>query len=308
MLLTGLLLAAWLDGYFSAGVDWSFRRYAFFAVAVAYMLVMLPVVKRLAEQAVESADPLRSGHEPLRKELSVDHRRETIVLLVGFVTAFPAMQLWLGGEPARIWTQWTTWYFVATGLASNLLFPWMVYLAILRGLHIAHLCKHELQIDLFQAEQLAPFARLSQFSAIGLIGFIALSLPLQTLELLRATPTIVSYSVLLTGAVLSFFITLRPIHRALVLSQTGKLAVIRTNLLQVRTELDVYASQSSTVDNTQLHARYAAWSFYELQVKDASTWPFDHKMVKQVLGSTLVPLSVYLLKLTGGMLERQHLF
>ena len=41
------------------------------------------------------------------------------------------------------------------------------------------------------------------------------------------------------------------------------------------------------------------------QAKAAPTWPFDHKMVTQVLGTALAPVAIYLLKLAGGLLQRQ---
>jgi len=142
---------------------------------------------------------------------------------------------------------------------------------------------------------------------MALIAAIALTLPLQTLETLKNPGIIASYSGLLVFAVLIFFVPLRRIHGVLVQSQTRKLAVIRSNLKKARADLEQHAVQGGTADIKQLHSQFAAWSLYEEQVKNASTWPFNHRMVRQVLGSTLVPLGLYWLKLAGGMVGRQLL-
>ena len=307
VLLLALLLAAWLDGYFASGVDWSFRSHAYFAVTIPYMLVMLPIGKRLWERAIEGMQPLLPGHELVRGDQLVDRRTEYIVLLAGFVLAIPGALLWLGRESGPVWGQWTTWYLVVTGFCSNILFVWTAYAVLVGSRRIAALCQHDLKIDLFEANVLMPFARWSQFSSIALIAAIALTLPLQTLETLKSPGIIASYAGLLVFAVLIFFVPLRRIHGALVQSQARKLALIRANLQKARADLEQHAIQGGMADIKQLHARFAAWSLYEEQVKSASTWPFNHKMVRQVLGSTLVPLGLYWLKLAGGMVGRQFL-
>ncbi len=307
VLLLALFLAAYLDGYFSSGVDWSFRSQAYFAVTIPYMLVMLPIGKRLWERAMEGIQPLLPGHELAQPELSVNRRREVIVLLVGLLIAIPGVMLLAWREAGPGQGPWTTAYLVMTGLIANSLFTWMVYLGALGSLRIAALCKHDLRIDVFQSNVLTLFARWSQFGSIAAIGGIALTLPLQTLETLKSPGIIVSYSGLLSFAVLSFFIPLRRIHGALVRSKNSKLAVIRVNLQKVRADLEQHAGDARTTDITALHSRFAAWSLYEEQVKAASTWPFNHKMVRQVLGSTLVPATIYYLKVAGGVLWKHLL-
>ena len=307
LLLLAMLLAAWLDGYFASGVDWSFRSHAYFAVTIPYMLVMLPIGKRLWERAIEGIQPLLPGHELVRGDQLVDRRSEYIVLLAGFVLAIPGALLWLDRESGPVWGQWTTWYLVVTGFCSNILFVWTAYAVVVGSRRIAALCQHDLKIDLFETNVLMPFARWSQFASIALIAAIALTLPLQTLATLKSPGIIASYSGLLVFAVLIFFVPLHRIHGALVQSQTRKLAVIRTNLQKARADLEQHAVQGGTADINQLHSQFAAWSLYEEQVKSASTWPFNHKMVRQVLGSTLVPLGLYWLKLAGGMVGHQLL-
>lgn len=181
----------------------------------------------------------------------------------------------------------------------------LVFLIGKSTLRIAALCKHDLKIDLFQSNVQTPFARWSQFGSIATIGAIALTLPLQTLETLKSPGIILSNSCLLFFAVLGFFLPLRRIHSALVQSKIVKLAVIRTNLQKARADLELHAGNGGTCDIAALHARFAAWSLYEEQVKVASTWPFNHRMVRQVLGSTLFPVLIYYLKVAVGGLWKQ---
>ena len=305
VLLLGLLVVAWHDGYFASGVDWGFRSYAYFAVTIPYMLVLLPVRQRLWDRAIEGVQPLLPGHDLSRSEMLFNRRHEAIALLAGFAIGILSVPLLLDSQPQPGGGRWTTGYLLATGLLSNTIFTWTVYVGAKGSLHIAQLCKQDLKIDLFLTSVLVPFARWSQFGAIAIIGAIALTLPLQTVETLRSPGIIVSYAGLLAAAVVGFFVPLRRIHGALVQSQASKLTVIRANLQKVRAALEQHASQGGTTDIAQLHSQFAAWSLYEEQVKAASTWPFNHKMVKQVLGSTLVPLGLYWLKLAGGMLGRQ---
>lgn len=305
-LVFGLFVTSWLDGYFAAGVDWRFRSNAYFAVTIPYALLVLSIAKRLWERAIEGVQPLMPGHELARSEMPINWRREILVLLVGVAIAVSSTSLWLDDASVLARGQWSSLYLLATGVASTTLFTWSCYRGGLHSLHLGKLCKHGLQIDLFQANVLTPFARWTQFIAIAIIGAIALTLPLQTLETLKSVAVIVSYSGLLVCAVLSFFVPLRHIHRVLVESQASKLITIRANLQKVRSDLEAHASRGEG-DITALNAQFAAWSLFEQQVKVASTWPFNHKMVRQVLGSTLVPVIVYYLKLAGGLLGHQLL-
>lgn len=303
-LLVGLVVASWLDGYFVAGVDWRFRSNAYFAVTIPYALLVLSIGKRLWERAIEGVQPLMPGHELARSEMPINWRHEIMALLVGVGIAVLSTSLWLEQASVLARGQWSSLYMLATGFVATTLFWWMLYRGALNSLHLGKLCKHALQIDLFQANVLTPFARWSQFCAIAIIGAIALTLPLQTLETLKSLAIIFSYSGLLVCAVLSFFMPLRHIHRALVQSQANKLTAIRTNLQKIRANLEAHANQNKG-DINSLNAQFAAWSLFEQQVKNAPTWPFSHNMVRQVLGSTLIPVTVYYLKLAGGALSQQ---
>lgn len=307
LLLLGLLLAAYVDGYFRSGADWSFWRHSYFAVNVIYMLAVVPVSSRLSDRAIKGMQPLLDSRGLTQCEPAVDRRREFVALLTGFVTAFPGLMLWLGQEPTADWGLWTNWYFLVTGFCANILFVWVVYRGAVRARTIASLCRQDLNLDLFEASALTPFARWSQVSSLAFVGGICVTLPFQTLQTLQNPAVVVSYASVLVAAVLVFFLPLRSIHGALLQSQARKLAVIRANLQKARADLEQYATQGGTADINQLHSRFAAWSLYEEQVKNASTWPFNHKMVRQVLGSTLVPLGLYWLKLAGGMVGRQFL-
>jgi hypothetical protein len=116
--------------------------------------------------------------------------------------SLPLMQVWNWWGPGEIWLKS---YVLVTYLIMFGLLGWLVYDGLNSTVRRNRLNRQQLNIDIFDTEKLAPFARSSLSASLAFIGGISLSIPCQPVESLIEWENIVVYAVLFVVAILLFF-------------------------------------------------------------------------------------------------------
>ena len=192
-------------------------------------------------------------------------------------------------------------------ITANIVLFSLMALAIYDGLErtrqLARMVRAGLQLDLFDRQLLAPMARWGQTIALTFVGGICLSLIFQSYETLHSVRSLVIYSILIVVSLTLFFTSVWSIHKALIAAQQSELAVVRQHWLLARSELKGKLAEGGQNDVAGLYSPMVILGAYESQVLAASTWPFNPKIVKEVLASLVAPFLIYGLKIAIGRLS-----
>ena len=93
--------------------------------------------------------------------------------------------------------------------------------------------------------------------------------------------------------------------RALVVAPERELTTIRQHWSRSRGELRRHLAQAGSAcgaeDAARLYNPLVILGTYEQQVLEASTWPFNPKIVKQVAASLVAPILIYGIKVAVGL-------
>ncbi len=196
------------------------------------------------------------------------------------------------------------WLFVYGFAANVVMFGLMalaIYDAVLRNKYLAHLVSADLALDLFDRPALMPLARWGQSVTLTFVGGTCLSLLFQSYQSLYTVASVVIYSILVAVALILFFTSTWSIHVALVAAQDRELADVRKRLETVRRELKRRLSQDAENDAAGIYRPAVVLGLYEKQVLEASTWPFNPKIVKELVASAAAPVLIYAVKIAVGM-------
>ena len=200
---------------------------------------------------------------------------------------------------------WLSVYALATNIAMFVLMALSIHEGLRRTRHLKRVVAKGLALDLFDRKLLTPLARFGQSLSLTLVGGICLSLLFQSAVSLYSVQSLVIYSVLIVVALSLFFSSIWSIHTALVVAQERELNTIRQHWNRSRVALRQHLAQadsSDSVDDTaKLYAPMVVFALYERQVLDASTWPFNPKIVKEVAASLVAPILIYAVKVAVGL-------
>lgn len=196
-------------------------------------------------------------------------------------------------------------YALATNIAVFSLMALAIYDGLRRTRHLKRVVAAGLVLDLFDRQLLTPLARFGQSMSLTFVGGICLSLLFQSAWTLYSLQSLVIYSILVAVALMLAFSSIWSIHVALVFAQERELAIVRQHWSRSREALRRHLAQagsaSSDEDAARLYDPLVVFGAYEQQVLEASTWPFNPKILKQVAASLVAPILIYGIKIALGL-------
>jgi uncharacterized membrane protein len=158
-----------------------------------------------------------------------------------------------------------------------------------------------LQLDLFDRRSFTPLARWGQSVSLTFVGGTCLSLLFQSYETLYTVQSLVIYSIMIGVSLTLFFMSIWSIHDALVAAQQRELTVVREHWSRARSELKRKLAEGAASEPAGLYEPIVVLGAYETQILAASTWPFNPKIVKELVASLVAPILIYGLKIAVGL-------
>jgi hypothetical protein len=296
--LAGILAAPFDAGFWRAGL--------LYPVIIVYILLTLPVLKRLRESAIKDFRPLArmddDDFERLLAEAPMFNRRlEWLALGSGLVGGLLLLRPWDYSGLSRTWLslgtgpEWLVLYtLVAGGLWSGLL--GLGIYSSLSGMRLfTGLQHHPLDINVFDLRPLEPIGRWSLGIAAMFIGGSALSL-LFVPQLTLNVEAIVLYGMLILTPVLVFFLNMLSTRQTIVAAKRRKPDVVRAHLVAASLALDEQIKNNQPEHAEALLDSFAAWVTYEGRVKAVPEWPYTSEIRRNLVLSTLLPLVVWLVR------------
>ena len=264
-------------------------------VIIVYIFLVHPLMHRRWQLAMRSLHALAPSTDGAGQQKPVAHRGEWGAMLLGSLVGLlvardiPAAEGWLG------------LYSEATSALMFALLGAAIYGSLARARHLAAHSRAGLELDVFDGHLLTPFAQWGQSLSLVFVGGICLSLLFQSYESLRSIEGVIVYGTLVVVALTLFFMSVWTIHVALAKAQKKELAKVRRDLAAAREALhrDRTGGRRGAVQDPYLPV--VVCGIYEKQVLEASTWPFNPTIVRQLFASVVAPLSVYALKLAFGV-------
>ena len=264
---------------------------------IVYIFGIYPYLQRRSALAIDALRSLSIRPDIVGEVRTASRRGKLIALLLG-----AAFSLWVTSS----WQTEGTWMRLYLVTANLVLFGLMA-MGIHDGLEgtrrLTRVIRAGLQLDVFDRQALAPMARWGQTIALTFVGGICLSLIFQSYETLHSVRSLVIYSILVVVPLTLFFTSVWSIHKALVTAQQRELAVVRQHWLRARGEQTRRLAEGGQDDVAGLYGAVVVLGAYESQLLAASTWPFNPKIVKEVLASLVAPFLIYGLKIAIGRLS-----
>lgn len=298
VLVLPLLLAAYARGPSAAVAPQGLWRLAMAPALIAFILGVHPWLHSRWLSAIDTLRSLSRQPEIVDPAFLTFRLGAWIALLLG-----AALAIWISQSTSV--AGWLFTYMLATNVALFSLIALSIYDGLRRIGHVKRVVAAGLALDLFDRQVLTPLARFGQSVSLTFIGGISLSLLFQSAVTLYSVQSLVTYSILIAFALAQFFTSIWSIHMALVVAQERELAIVRQHLNRSRGELRRHlahaGSATEAVDAAALYGPLVTLGTYERQVLEASTWPFDPKIVKQVAASLVAPVLLYAIKVAVGL-------
>jgi len=290
-----LLLAAYAQGARGHVLGTAVWSLGMSPTMIVYILLVHPPMRRRWQQAMESLHALAPTAGGAVPEAPVSHRGEWLAMLVGAVFGLVVAQDVPGAEG------WLRAYSIATSVLVFALLAGVIYGGLARTRHLAARSRAGLELDVFDAHLLTPFARWGQSLSLAFVGGISLSLLFQSYRSLHSVEGLVIYGSLIIVALTLFFMSVWTIHVALAKAQKKELDRVRRDLAAARELMHRHASSDVARTREDFYLPVVVCGIYEKQVSDAPTWPFNPTIVRQLLASVVAPLCVYGFKLALGL-------
>jgi hypothetical protein len=290
-----LAVAFFAHGGLAVGGRWGMWKLSLAPAVIVYIFAIYPVLHRRWTSALEALRPLADRPELIEQAHAADRRGEWIALLLG-----AAFSIW-ATNPWRIHDRWVLLYVLVSNLVMFSLMALAIYDSVVRTRRLARIVRSGLQLDLFDRRSFTPLARWGQIVSLTFVGGTCLSLIFQSYESLATAPSLVIYSTMVVVSLTLFFTAIWGIHDALVLAQQRELAVVREHWSRARGELKRKLAEGAAGDPAALYEPIVVLGAYERQILAASTWPFNPKIVKEVVASLVAPILIYGVKIALGL-------
>jgi hypothetical protein len=260
-----------------------------------YVVVVFHWLRGRWDRAIDSLQSLGVPALPIAAARALNDRGEWLALLVGalfsilITQSIPFTERWLA---------------VYNYLANALMFALMavaIYDGGARARSLARLVNADMKLDLFDRQSLVPLARWGQTVTLTFVGGICLSLLFQSHRSLNTVASALIYSIMVTVALALFFSSTWSIHVALRAARDRELADVRQRLAAARGDLRQHLARHPGPDGAGAYEPVVMLGLYEKQVLEASTWPFNPKIVKELAASVAVPVLIYFAKLAAGV-------
>ncbi|MFC2037151.1 hypothetical protein ACFLYD_04160 [Chloroflexota bacterium] len=307
----GLILflagAAALAGVLAAPFDASFWRAGLlYPVVVVYILLMVPVLQRLRNGAIEGFRPLAQMDDGdfgqvLAGAPIFSRRLEWLALGIGIAGGLLLWRPWDYAGPSRMWLylgarpEWLVLYtLIAGGLMTGLL-GWSIY-SSLSGMRLFTGLQHyPLDINVFDLRPLQPIGRWSLGIALFYIGGTLLSL-LFAPQLTPHVEAFVLYGVLILTPVLVFFLNMLSTRQTIVAAKERHLDMVRDKLAAASLALEEGGAKGQAEHTAALLDSVAAWVTYEGRVERIPEWPYTADIRRNLVLSALLPLAVWMVR------------
>jgi hypothetical protein len=244
---------------------------------------------------MDALRPLADRPDLVEQAHAVNRRGEWIALLLG-----AAFSVW-ATNPWQFHDRWVLLYVLTSNLVMFSLMALAIYDCLVRTRRLTRIVRSGLQLDLFDRRSFTPLARWGQIVSLTFVGGTCLSLLFQSYESLATAPSFVIYSTMFVVSLTLFFTSVWGIHDALVAAQQRELAVVHQHWNLARSELKRKLAEGATGDPAALYEPIVVLGAYERQILAASTWPFNPKIVKEVVASLVAPILIYGLKIAIGL-------
>lgn len=301
-LLSLLVLAAYLDGAFSEGFEWPiWRPHLEAPVIIIYTLILHPFLWKLHLKAVEAFRPLsrlddREFDKVAEEVLTLDRRREWVAIIMGLAFIFVLSQPW-GWEHSGGWLRV---YTIVTAPLMWGLLGWLVYVLVEGTLRLRRLSSNDLDVNIFNSGQLAPVARRSLGLSLVIMGGTTIAVLFAPRDGLLSWQSITAYSLMVCVMLLTFFLSMWSVHRAMARVKYRELAMVQERMSAAYHELKHKEVGNEPEGTEALSANLAAWVTCEGWIKQAPEWPFAAGVIRRLAASTLIPGAAYLLKALLG--------
>lgn len=297
VLLSVFILVAYLEGYFTDGIDWSFWRAGLQSAIIVYIFAIFPFIQRLWERALQSLRllvPQPEQAEIMDRITRYNRRWEWTALFLGAVFSVVMSQPWNWVK------EWVDSYTIIINIIMFGLLGLLIYISLTGTIRLAQLNRQHLKLDIFDTGLLVPVARWSLSVSFSFVGGISLSVLFQPFENLQTVDNIITYSILVCVTVLLFFISMWSTHNAMASAKRRELAMVRKNLVDARRKLKEQATQDDD-SMDRLYSAVAVWRLYERQIQETLTWPFNAGIIGRLIASAVVPAVIYIIKIFSGL-------
>ena len=298
VLVLPLLLAAYAPGRSPGVAPQGLWRLAMAPAIIAFILGVHPWLQSRWRLAIDALRPLSRQPDIVDRASMAFDLGAWAALLLG-----AALAIWIS-QSTRL-AGWLFVYALATNIAMFGLVALSIYDGLRRVRHVKRVVAAGLALDLFDRQLLTPLARFGQSVSLTFIGGISLSLLFQSAASLFTVESLVTYSIQIAVALTLFFTSIWSIHLALVAAQERELTAVRRHWSRSRGELRRHLAQAGSAcraeDAARLYDPLVVFGTYERQVLEASTWPFNPKIVKEVAASLVAPILIYGIKVALGL-------
>jgi len=298
VLVLPLLLVTYARGPSAAVAPQGLWRLAMAPALIAFIVGVHPWLQSRWRLAIDALRPLSQQPEIVDQAFMDFGLGAWVALLLA-----AALAIWISQSMPV--AGWLFIYTLATNIALFSLMALTIYDGLRRTRHLKRVVAAGLALDLFDRQLLTPLARFGQSVSLTFVGGICLSLLFQSAATLYSMQSLVIYSILIAVALTLSFSSIWSIHVALVVAQEHELAIVRQHWSESRDELRRHLAQAGSAlgaeDAERLYEPLVVFGTYERQVLEASTWPFNPKIVKQVAASLVAPILIYGLKVAVGL-------
>lgn len=274
---------------------WGFWKMGLAPAVIIYIFAIYPPLHRRWTVAVDALRPLANRPELVDQAHAVNRHGEWTALLLG-----AAFSVWVT-NPSQFSGRWLLLYVFASNIVMFSLMALAIYDCLVRTRRLTRIVRSGLQLDLFDRRSFTPLARWGQSVSLTFVGGTCLSLLFQSYKTLYTVQSLVIYSIMVAVSLTLFFTSIWSIHGALVAAQQRELAVVHQHWNNARSELKRKLAEGAAGEPAGLYQPIVVLGAYEIQVLAASTWPFNPKIVKELVASLVAPILIYGLKIAVGL-------
>jgi hypothetical protein len=290
-----LAVSVFEHGGVAVGGRWGLWKLSLAPAVILYIFAIYPPLHRRWRSVIDALRPLADRPDLVEQAHAVNRRGEWIALLLG-----AAFSVW-ATNPWQFHDRWLLLYVLVSNLIMFSLMALAIYDCLVRTRRLTRIVRSGLQLDLFDRRSFTPLARWGQIVSLTFVGGTCLSLLFQSYESLATAPSFVIYSTMVVVSLTLFFTSVWGIHDALVAAQQRELAVVHQHWNRARSELKRKLAEGATGEPAALYEPIVVLGAYERQILAASTWPFNPKIVKEVVASLVAPILIYGLKIAIGL-------
>jgi hypothetical protein len=290
-----LFVAVFAHDGLPVGGRWGLWTMSLEPAVIIYILGIYPPLHRRWALTIDALRPLTNRPELVEQAHAVNRHREWTALLLG-----AAFSVWVT-DPSQFVGPWLLLYVFASNIVMFSLMALMIYDCLARTRRLTRIVRSGLQLDLFDRRSFTPLARWGQSVSLTFVGGTCLSLLFQSYQTLYTVQALVIYSILVVVSLTLFFTSIWSIHIALVAAQQRELDVVHQHWSRARSELKRKLAEGAAGEPAGLYEPIVVLGAYESQLLAASTWPFNPKIVKELVASLVAPILIYGLKIAVGL-------